>query len=91
MADIDLYSSSSVKGVKITEIKKEFGHDPCLIFPCQMKQLVRENRAPVHPEEQWKISILEEMLCERQDRLEDGEEGEEIELLTSYCELICTI
>ena len=91
LADFELHDASSVTGVNVAEIKKEFGQDPRLISPWQMKRLVRENRAPVHPEEQWKISILEEMLCERQERLEDGEEGEEIELLTSYCELICTI
>ena len=44
-----------------------------------------------YPEEEWKVFTLEEMLCERQERLEEGEEGEDIELLTSYCEVICTI
>jgi len=91
LADFELHDASSVTGVNIAEIKKEFGSDPRLISPREMKQLVRVNRAPVDPEEDWKISILEEMLCERQERLEEGEEGHEIELLTSYCEIICTI
>ena len=53
-----------------------------------MSVLYKNNLAPMHPEEEWKLFLLEEMLEERQQRLE---EGEEIELLTSYCELLCKI
>ena len=91
MAEIELHDASSVTGENIGGIIKEFGADPRRITPHQMSVLYKENIVPMHPEEHWKLSMLEEMLWERQQRLEEGEEGTDIELLTSYCELLCTI
>ena len=91
LAEIECHDASSVTGTNIAEIKKEFGSDPRRISPGQMRQLLRKTRAPIHPEEEWKLTLLEEMLCERQERLDEGEDGKEIELLTFYCELLCAI
>ena len=39
----------------------------------------------------WKLDLLSEMLQERQERLEDGEEGEDIKLLQFFIDMIAEV
>ena len=48
-------------------------------------------RAEVPPGEEWRSILLREMLEERQERLEAGEEGEDLQLVQSYIEILSEI
>ena len=74
MAEIELHDASSVTGANVSGMVKEFGINPRLITPQQMGMLYRQNIALIHREEEWKLPLLDQMLAERQVRLEEGED-----------------
>ena len=54
--------------------------------PGQMKDLFRYTDVPGG--EGWKLDLLRDMLWDRQEMLDRGEEGEELALLQSFIEIL---
>ena len=90
MAELEVRDATSVTGRNIIMFKKELGTDPRFLTPKQTRELVRSAEKPVHPEEEWKLDLLRDMLEERSQLKAEGRE-EELELLQFYCDTLCEL
>ena len=88
MAEMETRDASSTIGLNIYNFRNEFGVDPRSVTPKEVKTMMREVLPPVHPEEEWKLHLLEEMLQERELLKAEGRE-EETDLVQSFCEILC--
>ena len=90
MAEIEVRDATSVTGRNVIKFKQELGKDPRILTPRQTRELVRAAEKPVHPEEEWKLDLLQEMLEERKQLKSEGRE-EEMELIQFYCDTLCEL
>ena len=90
MAELEVRDATSVTGRNVLMFKKELGTDPRTLTPRQTRDLVRAAEKPVHPEEEWKLDMLSEMLEERKQLKAEGK-SEELELLQFYCDSLCEL
>ena len=90
MAEQEVRDATSVTGRNIAMFKRELGTDPRTLTTGQTRVLVRSAEKPVHPEEEWKLDLLQEMLKERSLLKAEGRE-EELELLQFYCDTLCKL
>ena len=90
MAELEVRDATSVTGRNVMMFKRELGTDPRTLTPKQTRELVRAAEKPVHPEEEWKLDMLEEMLEERKQLKSEGKK-EELELLQFYCNTLCEL
>ena len=65
MAELEVRDATSVTGRNVTLFKRELGSDPRTLTPRQTRELIRAAEKPVHPEEEWKLDLLRDMLEER--------------------------
>ena len=87
MAELEVRDATSVTGRNIMMFKRELGTDPRTLTPGQTRDLVRAAKEPVHPEEEWKLDMLSEMLEERKQLKAEGKK-EELELKQFYCDTL---
>ena len=90
MAELEVRDATSVTGRNVMMFKRELGTDPRTMTPRQTRELVRAAEKPIHPEEEWKLDMLEEMLEERKQLKEVGNK-EELEMLQFYCDTLCEL
>ena len=81
--------ASSVTGRNIINIKEEFNVDPRGMTTKEMRKLFKPADVPAG--EGWVLEHLRDMLIERQEMLEEGDDSEEFKLLESYIEILATI
>ena len=81
--------ASSVTGRNIINIKEEFNVDPRGMTAKEMRKLFKPADVPAG--EGWVLEHLRDMLIERQEMLEEGDDSEEFKLLESYIEILATI
>ena len=90
MAEMEMRDATSVTGRNIYMFKRELRTDPRSLTPRQTRDLVRSAEKPVHPEEEWKLDLLRDMLEERSQLKAEGRE-EELEQLQFYCDTLCEL
>ena len=90
MAEIEVRDATSVTGRNVTLFKRELGSDPTTLTTSQTRALVRAVEKPIHPEEEWKLWLLSDMLEERMELKSEGKETE-AELIQSYCDIIAEL
>ena len=90
MAELEVRDATSVTGRNVMKFKRELGTDPRTLTPRQTRELVRAAEKLVHPEEEWKLDMLSEMLEERKQLKSEGKK-EELELLQFYCNTLCEL
>ena len=90
MAETEVRDATSVTGRNIIMFKKELGTDPRFLTPKLTRELVRSAEKPVHPEEEWKLNLLRDMLEERSQLKAEGRK-EELEQLQFYCDTLCEL
>ena len=78
--------ASSVLGRNIINIKEEFHRDPRGMTVKEMRNLIKPTDVPAG--ELWRLEHLGDMLVERQEMIEDGDDGEDFKLLHSYIEIL---
>ena len=81
--------AGSVTGKNIINMRQEFKIDPRRMTSKELRMRYRGAEMP--PGESWKLELLREMLEDRQKRLEDGEEGEDLKLLQFYIDMLVEI
>ena len=81
--------ASSVTGRNIINIKEEFNMDPRGMTAKEMRKLIKPIDVPAG--EGWRLEHLRDMLMERQEMLEDGDDGEEFKLLQFYIETLAEL
>ena len=89
ISDMVARDAGSVTGGNIISMRKEFKKDPREMTPKELRMMIKGAEVPSGQE--WKMHLLEEMLEERQERLEAGEEGEDFKLLQSYIEILAEV
>ena len=82
MSEVEARDAGSVTGRNIINIRQEFGKDPRLMTSKELRS--RYSGTDVPEGDGWKLDLLSEMLKERQERNEDGKEGEDIKLLQFF-------
>ena len=90
-AEIEMRDKGSVTGKNIVNLQKKFGKDPRLMTGRQARNQMKTVETPLHPEEEWKMDMLGEMMMDRQWMKEEGKEDDESELLQFYIDTLCTI
>ena len=85
MVEVMSRDAGSVTGRNVLNMREEFSKDPREITPRQLREVYQGAEVP--PGEEWRLIQLREMLEERQERLEAGEEGEDIKLLQSFIDI----
>ena len=85
MVEVMSRDAGSVTGRNVLNMREEFNKDPREMTPRQLREVYRGAEVP--PGEEWRLIQLREMLEERQERLEAGEEGEDIKLLQSFIDI----
>ena len=86
MCEVMSRDAGSVTGRNILNLREEFIRDPREISSREFRNFYQGAQVPL--EEGWKLDILEDMLEERQDRMEAGED---IILLQSYIEILAEV
>ena len=81
--------AGSVTGKNIINMRQEFKIDPRRMTSKELRMRYRGAEMP--PGESWKLELLRKMLEDRQERLEDGEEGEDLKLLQFYIDILVEI
>ena len=89
MSEVAGRDASSVLGRNIINIREEFHRDPRGMTVKEMRNLIKPTDVPAG--EWWRLEHLRDMLTERQEMLEDGNDGEEFKLLQSYIEILAEI
>ena len=86
LSETQTRDAGSATGRNTINIMQEFRKDPRGMTPGQLKDLFKYAEVPRG--ESWKLENLREMLLDRQEMLDRGEEEEEIALLQSYIEIL---
>ena len=81
--------AGSVTGKNIINMQLEFNKDPREMTFSSMKSALKLREVPVG--EGWVLDHLKDMLIERQEMVEEGEVGEEFDLLQSYVEILAEV
>ena len=89
LAEVQSRDAGSVTGRNTINLKEEFGTDPRKMTSRQLRALYKGAEVP--DGEGWKMELLNDMLCDRQEMLDMGEEGEELDLLQSYIEILAEV
>ena len=89
MAEVVARDSQSVTGRNILNIKKEFKLDPWEVPSRIFKQ--RYSGYLVPEEDMWRFPLLSEMLADKLDMERNGEDGDDLEDLQLFIEIICTL
>ena len=90
MAEVEVRDATSVTGRNVALFERELGSDPRSLTPRQTRDLVRAAVTPVHPEEEWKLELLRDMLEERRELKAEGKD-KEVELLQSYYDILAEV
>ena len=88
MAELEMQDAGSLIGHNIIMFKKELGKDPRSLTPQKTRILIKELESPIHPEEEWKMHLLKDMLLEREELKAEGK-LEDVELIQSFCDILC--
>ena len=75
LVELEARDKGSVTGVNIHKMEKEFGVHPRLMTGRDMKERYGGTQPAIHPEQEWKVHLLREMLTDLTERQEDGEKG----------------
>ena len=81
--------AASVKGRNVINIRQEFGKNPREMVSRELRGLYKYRDIPVG--ERWKLELLMDMLWDRQGMVDTGMEGEELDLLQSYINILAEI
>ena len=90
MAEVEVRDATGVTGRNVALFERELGSDPRSLTPSQTRDLVRAAVTPIHPEEEWKLELLRDMLEERGELKAEGKD-KEVELLQSYCDILAEV
>ena len=90
LAEIDIREATSVTGRNVILFKRELGSELRTLTPRQTRDLVRAAETPVHPEEEWKLNLLNDMLEER-SKLKVKGNKKELERLYFCCDTLCEL
>ena len=81
LSEVETRYAGSVTGRNIVIISGEFGRDPMILAPRELRELYRGQEVQLG--EGWRLDLLRDMLEELQERLQAGEEWNEMDLLCS--------
>jgi hypothetical protein len=89
LSEVETREAGSVTGRNVINIRGEFGRNPRMMTPKELRELYQGVEVPLG--EGWRLALMRDMLEEWQDRMEAGEEGNEMDLLKSYIDLMAEI
>ena len=89
LSEVQARDAGSVTGRNIINLREEFKRDPRELTSRGFRELYHGTGVPIG--EEWVLDLLKEMIEERQERLEAGEEGDDFELLQSFIETIAEV
>ena len=89
LAETQTRDAASVTGRNVINIRQEFGKDPREMVSRELRGLYKYRDIPVG--ERWKLELLMDMLWDRQGMVDTGMEGEELDLLQSYINILAEI
>ena len=89
LSEVQARDAGSVTGRNIINLREEFERDPRELTSRGFRELYHGTGVPIG--EEWVLDLLKEMIEERQERLEAGEEGDDFELLQSFIETIAEV
>ena len=89
LSEVQSRDAGSVTGRNTINLKEEFVRDPRGMTSRELKGLYKGAKIP--DGEGWKLELLNDMLYDRQEMLDRGEEGAELDLLQSYIEILAEV
>ena len=81
----------TVTGRNRRNLTNEFGMNPLECTPVQLRNQFQLQMSEPHPEEEWKLEELRQMLEDRQTLVDRGEEGDELDTLQFYIDTLCEL
>ena len=89
LSNIVARDATSNTGRNLLEIKAEFGLNPWMVNAQELRRRFIKTATP--PDDEWVLKQLENALEERLEREGEGEEGEDMDLLTFFVDSLCSM